>query len=333
MSITVLRPGLLTTIQDLGRYGYQKYGVIASGGMDVYALRLANILVGNEQTEAVLEITMLGPSLQINEDLLLAITGGDLSPVVNGRPVPLWRPVYVKKGSILSFGVCKSGCRAYLAIAGGYQIVEIMGSKSTYLRAGIGGYQGRALQAADVLEINAPVAQAARFKQYFAQQAGGDITAPAWHADAGYIRQALPVAVIRVIRGEQFELFAAESVEQFRQAIFQVSTQSDRMGYRLTGVSLQLKEPVEMISEAVSLGAIQVPPDGNPIILLADRQTAGGYPKIAKVALVDVDKLAQIKPGGKIRFKEITVDQAESLYLSREQTISSLQAAVQLKLA
>ena len=334
MSITVLRPGLLTTIQDAGRYGYQKYGVIASGAMDLYGLRLANILVGNPETEAVLEITLAGPALQFNDDRLIAITGGDLSPEVNGFAVPLWRPVYLKKGSVLRFGACKSGCRAYLAVAGGYHIDNVMGSKSTYLRAGIGGFNGRALQASDHLALNPPGEQSDRFIQHLGRRPGGAaFTAAEWYASHSYIREVLPAATVRVVRGEQFELFDAGSVEQFLQGVFQVSTQSDRMGYRLNGPSMRLKEAAEMISEAVSLGTIQVPPDGNPIILLADRQTAGGYPKIAQVVSGDVDKLAQVKPGGKIRFKEITLEEAERLYMEKELMIGNLHTAVRLKLS
>ena len=155
MSILVRRAGMLSTLQDLGRRGYQKYGVLASGAMDEEALRLGNILVGNEQSEAALEMTIVGPVLEFSEDVLVALTGGDISPTIDGTPVPMWRPVLIKEGSTLRFGRTATGCRAYLCVAGGYDVPVVMESKSTYLRAGIGGFKGRAIAAEDVLEIGA----------------------------------------------------------------------------------------------------------------------------------------------------------------------------------
>ena len=332
MSIKVLTPGLLTSIQDLGRYGYQKYGVIVSGGMDAYSLRLANLLVGNEEGEAVIEMTLMGPSLLLEEDLLLAITGGDLSPTINEEPVPQGRPVLVRKGSVLKFGALKSGCRSYLAVRGGYDIPEVMGSKSTYLRAGIGGYQGRALVQGDILSLG--LACPSPFVESLVRAMGSSSFAfPSWYVGRSYVLQKSQEYRVRVIPNSQFSLFSPDSRKQFLQQPFQVTTQSDRMGYRLSGASLQLTEPLEMVSEAVALGTIQVPPDGNPIILLADRQTVGGYPKIAQVAGVDISTLAQIKPGGKIRFEEISLAEAEGLYAAREADIQRINITIQLQLA
>jgi len=332
MSIKVLQPGLLTSMQDLGRYGYQKHGVIVSGAMDTYSLRIANLLVGNQEGEGALEMALLGPSLQIEKDSLLAITGGNLSPTVNGKTVPMWRPVYIKKGSVLQFGACKSGCRSYLAIAGGYDILEVMGSKSTYLRAGIGGFQGRALQRGDVLEVKSPEGASLERVEYFKRKKSPESFVPAsWYAGRKPIPQTLCLTTIRITRGLQFKYFTSESKSQLLNDSFQVATQSDRMGYRLSGVTLQLEEPLEMISEAVALGTIQVPPDGNPIILLADRQTVGGYPKIGQVALVDVPILAQVRPGAAIRFQEIELEEAERLYIARENYIQELETAIRLK--
>lgn len=334
MSMTVLRPGLLSSIQDLGRYGFQKYGVIVSGALDSYALRVANILVGNEEGQGALEMTLMGPTLRLEQDMLLAITGGDMAPAINGAAVPMWRPVYVKQGSVLAFRGSKPGCRSYLAVAGGYDIPVVMGSKSTYLRAGIGGFHGRALQQDDVLAgQNSLSEQADRLsKQLAAKLQGHAFAATAWYAAKEHIPQIAQPISVRVTCGSQYEHFTAASKAQFFGQPFQVTTQSDRMGYRLSGPVLTLSEPLEMISEAVALGTIQVPPDGNPIVLLADRQTAGGYPKIAQVAAVDVALIAQTRPGAQIKFQEISLKEAEQLYLEREGYLQQLKQAIALRL-
>ena len=333
MSIKVMTPGLLTSIQDLGRSGYQKYGVIVSGGMDSYSLRLANLLVGNEEGEGVLEITLVGPTLLLEEDVLLAITGGNLSPTINGQPIPTGRPILVKQGSILKFGVCQSGCRAYLAVRGGYNIPEVMGSKSTYIRAGIGGYQGRALLAGDVLSVKELQADLPLLVSLSKKLGSHSFSFTSWYVGKFYTPQKFQEYIIRVMPSSQFEFFTSDSREQFFQQAFKITTQSDRMGYRLAGPRLRLTEPLEMVSEAVALGTIQVPPDGNPIVLLADRQTVGGYPKIAQVAGVDNANLAQIKPGGTILFQEISLAEAEGLYMAREEEMEQLKIVIQYHLS
>ncbi|MDF2569518.1 MAG: kipA 1 [Sporomusa sp.] len=332
MSLTVLRPGLLTTIQDLGRYGYQKYGVIVSGAMDGYSLRVANLLVGNAEGEGVLEVTLIGPTLKAEADTLMSITGGDLSPTIDGQPVPMWRPVHIRKGSVLQFGRCKSGCRAYLAVAGGYAINKVMGSKSTYLRAGIGGLEGRPLQAGDILAVNPLHSDSIQLIRHLTQKAAnGLVISTPWYVGREHVIPEATPTVVRVMRGQQFALFTDESKDKLWHSLFQITLQSDRMGYRLSGTELLLEKPIEMVSEAVALGTIQVPPDGNPIVLMADRQTTGGYPKIGQVALVDVDKVAQLKPGEKIKFQEISVEEAASGYREREKTIDRLRTAIGLK--
>lgn len=323
MSIRVVHPGLLTTLQDLGRYGYQRYGVIVSGAMDTESLRLANLLVGNEQGEAALEMTLLGPVLEFEQEVLLAITGAEVAPTIAGVPVPLQRPVLVKKGCQLEVGMAKKGCRAYLAVAGGFAVPKVMGSKSTYLRAGLGGYQGRPLQIGDVLavgtvsglELRATVQQAA-------------FSTVSWYVQGTDIGEDEETMAIRLVKGGQYAAFTPDSVHCLAREVFQVTPQSDRMGYRLEGPVLSLKKPLEMVSEAVVLGTVQVPPDGKPIILLADRQTAGGYPKIAQVVAADIGKLSQIKPGGRLRFQWISLEEAETLYLERESYLAQVQAAL-----
>lgn len=333
MSIQILRPGLLTSVQDLGRFGYQKYGVIVSGGMDTVALRIANLLVGNPEGEAVLEITLIGPSIVFHQDALIAITGADLSPSVDGMPIPLWRPVFVKKGSMVTFGPCRWGSRAYLAVAGGFDLPEVLGSRSTYLRAGIGGYQGRGLKADDELAFGGPSELATRLMSHLEKAAIQHPFATAkWYSGRPLYPVTQSNPIIRVMRGRHYDWFKPESIQQFFSSSFEVSPQSDRMGYRLSGPSLELQEPLEILSEAVTHGAIQVPSEGNPIILLSDRQTIGGYPIIAHTATVDIPILAQVKPGEKLRFQEITQEEAENLYVQRELDFQQFKSGLSLKL-
>lgn len=333
LSIRVLSPGLLTTIQDLGRWGYQKFGVVVGGAMDPFACRVANWLVGNEEGAAVLEITLLGPKLLFTEDTLLSLCGANLSPRVNGYPLPLWRTIWVRRGSVLSFGAPVAGCRAYLAVAGGFDLCPVMGSRSTYLRAGLGGWKGRALQAGDELPVQPPTALAQSAMKSLLRQKGwreakSPFVASHWtiHRDIFPPYQRHPC--LRVLRGPQFSWFTPQSQELFFRETFQVTTQSDRMGYRLVGPMLQLSESMELISEAVTWGTIQVPAGGQAIILMADRQTTGGYPKIAQVAAVDWPVLAQVAPGEMLRFRELSLAAAEHALLQREAAMQRLRKSI-----
>jgi antagonist of KipI len=329
MNLRVLRAGLLTSVQDLGRYGYQQFGVVVGGVLDPFALRVANLLVGNCEAEAALELTVPGPSLRFEAETMLAICGGDLSPRIDGRAVPGWRPVAVRSGSVLQFGEAICGCRAYLAVAGGLDTPEVLGSRSTYLRAGIGGFQGRVLRAADVLHLR-PAAEwsSQRLRRWLATAAEDPFVAPPWCV-AFAVRPAYgSQPVIRAMQGRQFEWFTADSRERFFSADFPVTPQSDRMGYRLAGPRLHLIDPRELISEAVAAGTVQVPAEGHPIILLADRPTIGGYAKIAQVATVDLPLVAQVKPGGIIRFRESSVEEAQDLYRTREADIQKLRCGL-----
>lgn len=328
MSIQVIRPGLLTTVQDLGRHGFQRHGVVVSGAMDPFSLRIANLLVGNEETEGALEITMIGPKLQFEEDSLIAICGGNLSPEIDGKSIPQWRPVMIKKGSVLSFGAAKSGCRAYLAVAGGLDIPVVMGSRSTYLRAEFGGFHGRPLKKGDMLQTRTPSDLSAHY--LYKKLGSNPFAARKWSVGMK-LRPVIGNPVIRVTKGGQFEWFTENSKEQFFSSGFQVTSQSDRMGYRLSGPPLELTKSQELISEAVTAGTVQVPSEGNPIVLMADRQTTGGYPKIAQVITVDLPVLGQVKPGEKIRFKEISLEEAQTLLRLREQKIQLVKQAILLK--
>jgi len=330
VSISVISPGLLTTIQDLGRTGYQKYGVIVSGAMDTYAMRLSNIMIGNKENEGVLEITLIGPSLKLEKGTLFSITGANISPTINGKEIPSGRPIYLNNDCILKFGACGAGCRAYLAVAGGFDIEKIMESKSTYLRAEIGGFNGRALQKNDILNIGVKSLTSIKIiKKMEDINKDGDFIATSWYMK-NFIMQNSDNTVIRVFPDRQFNSVSKESINKFFNSKFNIDNRSDRMGYRLCGEKIELKEKLEMISEEVSVGTIQIPPDGNPIILLADVQTAGGYPKIAHVASVDIQKIVQLKPNDKITFEEITLKEAEKLYFEREKDIVELKNSISL---
>ncbi|WP_409305996.1 biotin-dependent carboxyltransferase family protein [Peribacillus sp. SCS-155] len=330
--ITVIKPGLLTSVQDLGRYGYQKYGVIASGVMDKLSHRIANILVGNDENEPTLEITLLGPAIQFEEDSLISICGGDLSPSINGTLVRPWRSIFVKKGSKLTFGPAKSGSRTYLSVAGGFNVKEVMDSKSTYLRAGIGGFKGRALKAGDSIPFHQPGDLSISIMEYLARQAKDrQFAEMEWSVASNLTPAYRKDAAIRVIKGNQYHLFSEVSRYKFFSETFEVTPQSDRMGYRLKGPFLQLEKPEELISEAVSFGSIQVPSEGSPIVLLADRQTTGGYPKIGQIASVDLPIIAQAKPGDRIRFSEVSHEAAQALYLEREAELKQLKNGILLK--
>lgn len=327
--ITIIKPGLLTSIQDLGRYGYQKFGVIASGVMDPLSHRIANILIGNSEKEPTLEITLLGPVIKFEKDAVISICGGDLSPSINGESVQLWRPVFVEKGSLLKFGSIKKGCRAYLAVAGGFEIPMVMGSKSTYLRGGIGGFNGRALKSGDQVQIGFSNS----FIHYFKKQTeNSSFIEAAWSITPDLIPDYAVDVTIRVTKGRQFDMFTNESQEAFFNEPFIVTNQSDRMGYRLSGALLALRKPHEILSEAVNFGTIQAPAEGNPIVLLADRQTTGGYPKIGQIISVDLPIIAQAKPGDRLHFTEISHEDSQRFYLENEKKIRHLKQGIRLKL-
>lgn len=318
--IRVIEGGLLSTIQDKGRFGWQKYGVMVSGAMDQEAMCIANWLVGNDESAATIEITYLGPALYFEVSTWIAICGGNFNPLLDGKPVPNWRPVWVPQGSLLKFQTAQTGCRAYIAVAGGgFQVDKVMNSRSTYLKAGLGGFEGRALKKSDLLPIKRKKEPSSSLKR------------TNWFVSSEFHPNITEENTIRVILGKQFDLFSTNSQQDFFSQPFEISTKSDRMGYRLNGASLTLDSPLEMISEAVVCGTVQVPADGNPIILLRDRQTVGGYPRIAEVISVDLSKLAQIPPSKKIHFQEVSVDTARQLYRQRQRELRFLQKMIEWK--
>lgn len=326
MAIKIIKPGLLTTVQDIGRRGYQKDGIVVSGAMDNYALRIANILVGNKDTESTLEVTLVGPQIEFLEDTLIAITGGDNSPRINGLSVQRWKPIYVKKGCILSFGNYVEGCRSYIAIAGGIEVPMVLSSASTYIRAQLGGLNGAAITTNQIIPIKKPSCVAVKQMEQLSKFDGRFVQAKWYVSNTSYIRS----NIVKVIKGANFDDFDEKSKKTFFTSQFKVTPQSDRMGYRMFGAGLQCLKKKELISEAVCPGTIQVPPSGLPIILLADAQTIGGYPKIANVIGVDLSILAQKKPGEGIYFKEVSIAEAQKEYIEREKSINKLRQSIAL---
>ncbi|ANU26690.1 biotin-dependent carboxyltransferase family protein [Planococcus versutus] len=320
--LKILKSGLQTSVQDLGRVGFQKYGVIVSGAMDPFAHRIANLLTGNDERLATLEITLIGPTIQFTKDAVIALCGGDLSPQLDDNDIKMWRMLPVKKGSTLTFGEPRIGTRCYLAVAGGIDVPELMGSRSTYLRAGIGGFQGRALTKGDEVHIGKMnLLQTKALHQYTENEFEWLLPPVRYYEEP----------IIRMIKGKQFDLFTEDSKRRIFSEAFTVSASSDRMGYRLEGAHLALEMPTELISEAVAFGSIQVPADGNPIVLLADRQTTGGYPKIGQIISVDLPLVSQLKQGQHLRFKEISLQDAQQRLVEQEQYIRQVKAAIHLK--
>lgn len=310
--IEVLKPGAMTTVQDLGRPGFLNAGVPDGGAMDRLAARVANLLVGNLAGAAVLETTMAGPVLQFHADTLVAVCGARFTGV------PAWQPMILRSGETLSLSELELGCRGYVAVAGGFYVPAIMGSASTYLRAGLGGLEGRTLRKGDQLAVG-PSAHAI------------PTDVEHWHISPTVLPAYSTQPIVRVVRGAQWDWFAEEAQYKFFQGRYSVLPKSDRMGLRLIGTQLLLKEPREMVSEAVAFGSVQVPPEGQPIVLMADRQTIGGYPRIAEVASVDLPLLAQLRPGDRMLFTLISLEEAQALLLAEEHALLRLQEGISEK--
>ncbi|RKL67927.1 KipI antagonist [Salipaludibacillus neizhouensis] len=311
----VIDPGLHTTIQDLGRHGYQEFGIGPSGPMDPWAFKLANLLAGNNQKEAVLEITMVGPTVLFMENTVISLAGANLSPTIDGKKVMMWQSIYVKKGQELRFGKPKHGARSYLAIAGGIQTDKILGSRATNVRAVLGGVDGEALNSRD--EVPGIV-----LKDSILKKRGGKHLS---HSLRAYYR---PHQIVRVIPDEQAAFFTQDSQEDFYNETFKITAQSDRMGYRLEGKGLERKKDGEILSDAVAFGSIQVPRGGAPIILMADRQTTGGYPKIGTIISHDLWRVAQLLPGQTITFEKTTLEEAHRCLEAEANVCKVLEMAI-----
>lgn len=330
MSLEVLAAGSLTTVQDLGRPRWQHLGVSPSGAMDWISHTLANWLVGNDANAATLEMTLQGAQVRFHQDAVIALCGGRFSARISEYAVPLCRPVWVRAGSVLECGRATLGARLYLAVAGGIAVPEVLQSRSTNLMAQFGGWNGRALQKGDVLPVGCPSQRAVAMRQHVlakhtAHPKAAFLSAPFFASPALHPIRSSPF-VVRVICTPHFERLAPESQAHFLQASFFITADSNRMGYRLRGPRLQQHNAGELYSSATVQGAIQVPPDGHPIVLLADRQTVGGYPIVAVVASVDLPSLAQAKPHDTVRFEKISHDTAQHLLLQQWRTLQRFKA-------
>ena len=310
MNIEVIKPGALSTFQDLGRAGFQHLGIPENGAMDERAHRIANALVGNASANATLEITLMGPTLKFLHDTVIALSGADLDAKLDAAPIALDRATVVPAGSELSFGKRRSGLRTYLAVPGGFRVDPVMGSASTYTRGGYGGHAGRSLKKGDLLAAHAPARPVPRHP----------VQTP---FDENVLLA--PDAPIRVLPGREWQYFSKQAQQAFLHEPYRLAPQSDRMGYRLEGGRLDLSAPREVASEAVGFGAIQVPADGQPIILMADRQTTGGYPKIGHVCAVDLPRLAQKMPGESVHFTRVDLETAQRLLLLQEDGFAALE--------
>jgi len=305
-SLIVKSPGLLTTIQDLGRPGYGAIGVSPAGAADPVALRLANLLVGNEPGAAALEITLLGGTFVFPEGGTVAITGANLSPTLDGQPLEMWASNPLPPGAELTLGPTKNYARAYLAVAGAFQVKLFLGSASTHLLSGTGGFEGRALRKGDILRFSAPPHKIQKRR-----------------VSQSLLTSLKPRKVLRVTDGPQAGQFSPEAREAFAHQTFRVTEESDRLGLRLEAPPILSPESANIITEGVSLGAIQITPAGQAIILGVDQQTTGGYPKIANVIGIDLHRVGQLRPRIDIRFERTSFAVARALWIERERLLNS----------
>lgn len=297
MGLTILNPGVLTTVQDAGRFGHQAAGFSVSGPMDADALYTANILVNNPPDLACLEMTFLGVTAVFDRRTWFAVTGADMTPTLNSKPIAPYEAHEAKPGDKLVLGPAKNGKYGYLAVAGGIDVPVVMGSRSTNLKCGIGGYQGRKLAAGDDLPLCVT----------------GDFLDNHYKKHLPAVEYAQSVT-LRVVPGPQAHFFTERGKADFTSEAYTLAPESDRMGARLTGKPIEAKSGVDIISDAIALGSVQIPASGTPIVLLADRQTTGGYAKIGTVITPDIPKLAQCQPGAEVRFSFVTVEEANKLY-------------------
>lgn len=307
---SVSAPGALTTIQDRGRFGYQEVGISASGAMDELAFRLANKIIGNDDNAPALEITLLGPRLEVQKEVLIAVTGADLSFTINDQTVPLYTAIKVEKGDVIAFGAPKKGMRAYIAVNGGISVPLVMGSAATNLGSKLGGYMGRKLEKGDVLKsIERKIPE----------------TFIGYSINPDEFTFGAKENVYRVILGPEDDHFTEEGINTFFSSEYKLSDKCDRMGARMEGPVIKHNEKGPgIVSDGITMGAIQVPGDGYPLVLLKDRGTVGGYSKIGTICSIDAYRFAQKKPSETVRFEMISLEDAQKLLLQMEHKLSKI---------
>ena len=311
-AVIVLKPGLLTTIQDRGRWGWQAQGVPVAGPMDPCSHRLANALAGNDPGAATLEVTLIGPELEFEDERVVAVAGAEFEMTVDARGVPANSAFVVASGSRLRFGARTRGSRAYVAVAGGIAVPIVLGSRATHLISAMGGLEGRALKGGDRLPLGDPM----RARRAMSVQPLTPIVAlPGTHAH------------IRVLAGPQQDYFTRDALDVLQSGPYAISHQSDRMGFRLDGPALAHARGADIISDATPLGVLQVPASGQPIVLMADRQTAGGYPKIATVIAADMSIAGQLGPGDTMTFSVCSLADALSALIAQERALMAVEAS------
>jgi antagonist of KipI len=317
--VTVIKPGLLTSVQDLGRWGFQSRGVPVAGPMDAYSHRLANALAGNVLDAATLEVTLTGPELKFDDERVIGVAGAQFELAVNGRPVAANTGFAVSAGSHLQFGRRLQGTRAYVAVSGGIRVMPVLGSRATHLSSRTGGLDGRSLEAGDRLPLGDP-----RQRDHLHPHSPGQIRRRRRPADVrvaagGHAR-------LRILPGPQLDYFADDALSALQAAPYAVGHQSDRMGFRLEGRLLRHSRGADVISDATPMGSLQVPASGLPILLMADRQTTGGYAKIATVITADLDLAGQLGPGDTISFAVCSLGEAMAALIARERALMACES-------
>ncbi len=323
MNAVVTQAGFLTSVQDLGRTGFRQFGVTTSGALDPFALRIANLLVGNDEGAAGLEITVGGLQLRFGDERIVAWCGGEFDGQIGSPALPAGHVAHLQAGDELKFGRAQIGCRCWLAISGGIDVPVVLGSRSTDLRANFGGFEGRTLRDGDQLSLG-------EFRQ---SETAAAAKISSWTAPHDWASPASRYPNLRFLRGVDWSRFDDVTIQRFTQHEFSVSPDSDRMGVRLDGPELKREDETDLISEAVAPGTIQVPPSGKPILLLGDCQTIGGYPKIAHVITVDLGIAAQLRAGDRVRFSEVTLQDAHRLLMERERDLERFRIGLSLQRA
>ena len=323
MSLIVIKPGILDTVQDAGRFGYQHLGINPGGAMDRFSAQAVNFLVGNDPGEAVIEMHFPAAAFLFRQDAIIAVGGADFLPSIDGVAIPLWHPIIINRNSILQFQGIRKGAQCYLAIKGGLDIPKWLNSFSTHTKASMGGFNGRPLQKNDIIPFKP-------HDCYVKFLTGKDFVVLPWQADTQW-NHATPEK-IAVLPGHEWSWITESLQKDFLNRPFAITFSSDRMGYRLSGDPVSTENKTELISSAVSFGTIQLLPDGQLIVLMADHQTAGGYPRLAHVISAHLPQLAQVRPGEKIQFEVTDIAQAEQLYCRQKHHLLQLRNACKFRL-